>query len=162
MIPSLIPYFIQFGQLQIPGLGKLLFVQKEAVLQDGILLAPHETIQLENNEEAPTIHFYQFLAHSLELTMDQVIKEYHQFWKDQLSQQQDFDFGAFGKFHCHNKSYQWQSQFETSSYYNNIEIGSLPIILPEETIEVEIQKDRWWIGAVILFISGLLAIVFKS
>ncbi len=162
MIPSLIPYFIQFGQLQIPGLGRLHFVHKEAVLQDGILLAPHESIQLENNEEAPTIHFYQYLAHSLELTMDQVIKEYHQFWKDQLSQQQDIYFGSFGKFHCHNKSYQWQSQFETSSYYNNIEIGSLPIILPEETIEVEIPKDRWWIGAIILFILGLLAIAFKS
>jgi hypothetical protein len=38
----------------------------------------------------------------------------------------------------------------------------LPIILPEETIEVEIQKDRWWIGAIILFILGLLAIAFKS
>lgn len=162
MIPSLIPYFIQFGQLQIPGLGRLHFVHKGAVLQEGILLAPQESIQLENNEEAPTIHFYQYLAHSLELTMDQVIKEYHQFWKDQLSQQQDIYFGSFGKFHCHNKSYQWQSQFETSSYYNNIEIGSLPIILPEETIEVEIQKDRWWIRAIILFILGLLAIAFKS
>ena len=69
MIPSLIPYFIQFGQLQIPGLGKLNFVQKEAVLQDGILSAPHETIQLENNEEAPTIHFYQFLANHLKLLL---------------------------------------------------------------------------------------------
>jgi nucleoid DNA-binding protein len=162
MIPSLIPYFIQFGQLQIPGLGKLLFVQKEAVLQDGILLAPHETIQLENNEEAPTIHFYQFLAHSLELTMDQVIKEYHQFWKDQLSQHQDFEFGTFGKFHCHNKSYQWQSQFETSNFYNNIEIGILPTISQEETMEIDIPKDRWWIGAIILFLLGILAIVFKS
>lgn len=162
MIPSLIPYFIQFGQLQIPGLGKLHFVQKEAILQDGILLPPQESIQLENNEEAPSIHFYQFLAHSLELTMDQVIKEYHQFWKEQLSQQQDFDFGSFGKFQCHNKAYHWKSQFETSAYYNNIEVGSLPLVLPEETTEEEVQKDRWWIGAIILFLIGLLAIVIKS
>jgi hypothetical protein len=162
MIPSLIPYFIQFGQLQIPGLGKLHFVHKEAVIQDGILLAPQESIQLENNEEAPTIHFYQFLAHSLELTMDQVIKDYHQFWKDLLSQYQDFDFGSFGKFHCHNKMYQWQSQLDTNTYYINIEIGSLPIVLPEEILEEDIKKDRWWIGAMILLILGLLAIVFKS
>ena len=162
MISSLIPYFIQFGQLQIPGLGKLHFVQKEAVLQDGILLPPQESIQLQYNDDAPTIHFYQFLAHSLELTMDQVIKEYHQFWKDQLGQQQDIDFGSFGKFHCHNKVFQWKSQFETSTYYNNIELGSLPLIFPEETTEEEMQKDRWWIGALLLLLMGLLAIVIKS
>jgi hypothetical protein len=35
-------------------------------------------------------------------------------------------------------------------------------VLPEEILEEDIKKDRWWIGAMILLILGLLAIVFKS
>jgi nucleoid DNA-binding protein len=162
MISSLIPYFIQFGHIQIPGLGKLQFVKKDAVFHDHVLLAPQESIELLMNEEAPTTHFYQFLAHSLELTMDQVIKDYHQFWKDQLGQHQDIQFGSFGKFQCHNKKYQWQSHFDTKTYFNDIELGTLPILPPEEIMEVEIKKDRWWMAAIFLFVIGILAIIFKS
>lgn len=60
MIQLAIKYFVRFGQLDIPSVGQLTLLKKEAELIDGVLKSPSEFIEFELNAGIPSKQFYQF------------------------------------------------------------------------------------------------------
>lgn len=162
MIHLAIKYFIRFGQLDIPSVGHLKLLKKEAELMDGVLKSPSEFIELELNPGTPSKQFYQYLANALDISADQAAIQYHQSWESKFENDQKVMIGNLGVISKNEETYTWESFFNSTQFYDNIEVGILP---NSEVFETELtaqKNDQWVIWAIILAVIALLAILFQQ
>lgn len=160
MIQLAIKYFIRFGQFEIPNVGQLRLSKKEAEFNDGILKAPFEKIEFEKGEGKPTKQFYQYLANALDISADQATIQYEQFWKNKL-EDNIIHVGSLGSISKNEGNYLWQSHFDATNYYNNIEIEPRVTNDIFEAPSIANDRERWEIWAIVLTVVALLAILLK-
>ena len=162
MIQLSIKYLIQFGQLDIPSIGQLKLLKKEAELSGGVLKSPLEFIEFDVNLGIPTKQFYQYLANALDISADQVAIQYKQYWESQVENDQKIMIGNLGAFSKNEGVYIWESHFNSSQFYKDIEVGDLP---NSEIFDTELatqKNDKWVIWAIALAVIALLAILLKN
>jgi len=162
MIHQIVTYFIRFGQLDIPSIGILKLSKIEAEWEEGILMAPKEIIQFEQGEGTPNKHFYQYLANALDISTEQAAIQYEQIWNTQLEQDHKIALGNLGNFIKAGKSYQWESHFDSTQYFNNIDLSNLLNSVSFDEEEAIQKKDKWYIWAMILTAIAIIAILFKQ
>jgi hypothetical protein len=162
MIHLAIKYFIRFGQLDIPSVGQLKLLKKEAELIDGVLKAPSEFIEFELNTGVASKQFYQYLGNALDISADQAAIQYEQSWESKFENDHKVMIGNLGVISKTEGTYTWESHFNTSQFYKDIEVGNLP---NSETFETELtaqKNDKWAIWAIALAVIDLLAILLKQ
>lgn len=162
MIHLAIKYFIRFGQLDIPSVGQLKLLKKEAELIEGVLMAPSEFIEFEINTGIPSKQFYQFLGNALEISSEQAAIQYAQSWESKFENDQKVVIGNFGIISKNDGIYTFESHFNSSQYYKDIKVGNLP---NSEIFETELaaqKNDKWAIWAIALAVIALLAILLKQ
>jgi hypothetical protein len=162
MIHLAIKYFIRFGQLDIPSVGQLRLLKKEAELIDGVLKSPSEFIEFELNGGVPSKQFYQFLGNALDISTDQAAIQYEQSWEGKFDNGQKLMIGNLGIISKKEDRYTWESHFNASHFYRDIEVGNLP---NSEIFETELtaqKNDKWAIWAIALAVIAILAIIFKQ
>jgi len=162
MIHLAIKYFIRFGQLDIPSVGQLKLSKKEAELIEGVLKSPSEFIELELNTGIPSKQFYQFLGNALEISADQAAIQYAQIWENKFENDRKVMIGNLGIISKNEGVYTFDSHFNSSQFYKDIEVGNLP---NSEIFETELtaqKNDKWAIWAIALAVIALLAILFKQ
>jgi hypothetical protein len=162
MIHLAIKYFIRFGQLDIPSVGQLKLLKKEAELIDGVLKSPSEFIELELNTGIPSKQFYQFIGNALDISAEQAAIQYAQSWKSKFDNDQKVMIGNLGIISKNDGNYTFESHFNSSQFYKDIEVGNLP---NSEIFETELtaqKNDQWAIWAIALAVIALLAILFKQ
>ena len=162
MIHLAIKYFIRFGQLDIPSVGQLKLLKKEAELIDGVLKSPSEFIEFELNAGVPSKQFYQFLGNALDISADQAAIQYEQSWEGKFDNDQKLMIGNLGMIIKNEGSYNWESHFNSSQFYCDIEVDNLP---NSEIFETELtaqKNDKWAIWAIALAVIAILAIIFKQ
>ncbi len=162
MIHHIVTYFIRFGQLDIPSIGNLKLSKKEAEWEEGILMAPKEMIHFEKGDSTPTKHFYQYLANALDISVEQAAIQYEQIWKTQLEQDRILALGNLGVLSKEGDSFQWKSYFDSTQYFNNIDLSSLPNSVSYEEEEAIQRKDKWYIWAIVLTVVAIIAILCKQ
>lgn len=161
MIHLAIKYFIRFGQLDIPSVGQLKLLKKEAELIDGVLKSPSEFIELELNTGIPSKQFYQFIGNALDISADQAAIQYAQSWESKFDNDQKVMIGNLGIISKNDGNYTFESHFNSSQFYKDIEVGNLS---NSEIFETELtaqKNDQWAIWAIALAVIALLAILFK-
>jgi hypothetical protein len=162
MIHLAIKYFIRFGQLDIPSVGQLKLLKKEAELIDGVLKSPSEFIELELNTGIPSKQFYQFIGNALDISAEQAAIQYAQSWESKFDNDQKVMIGNLGIISKNDGNYTFESHFNSSQFYKDIEVGNLP---NSEIFETELtaqKNDQWAIWAIALAVIALLAILFKQ
>ena len=162
MIQLAIKYFVRFGQLDIPSVGQLKLLKKEAELIDGVLKSPSEFIEFELNAGIPSKQFYQFLGNTLDVSMDQAAIQYEQSWEGKFDNDQKLMIGNLGVISKKEGSYIWESHFNTTQFYSDIEVGNLP---NSEIFETELtaqKNDKRVFWAIALAVIAILAILFKQ
>jgi hypothetical protein len=162
MIQLAIKYFVRFGQLDIPSVGQLKLLKKEAELIDGVLKAPSEFIEFELNAGIPSKQFYQFLGNVLDISTDQAAIQYEQSWEGKFDNDQKLMIGNLGVISKNEGSYIWESHFNATQFYSDIEVGNLP---NSEIFETELtaqKNDKWVFWAIALTVIAILAILFKQ
>lgn len=162
MIQLAIKYFIRFGQLDIPSVGQLKLSIKEAELIKGVLIAPKEYIEFEQCTIMPSKQFYQYLANALDISADQATIQYEQFWNKSFQEGAVVNIGNLGNITKNEHDYSWHASFDSSNYYNNLEIEQLPIAEIIEDIQEEQRNDKWIIWAIVFTSIALLAILLKQ
>ena len=162
MIQLAINYFIRFGQLDIPSVGQLKLSKKEAELKDGVLIAPSEFIHLELITSNPSKQFYQYLGNALEISVDQAAIQWEQFWNHKFQEEKIATIGSLGTISKNEDNFYWQSSFDSSNYYNNIDLLYLPSKEIFEEIQTETKKDIWVIWSIVFAVVAVLAILFKQ
>jgi hypothetical protein len=162
MIHLAIKYFIRFGQLDIPSVGQLKLLKKEAELIDGVLKSPSEFIEFELNTGTPTKQFYQFLGSALDISADQAAIQYAQSWESKFENDQKVMIGNIGIISKNEGRYTFESHFNSSQYYKDIEVGNLPNSDIFETELTAQKNDKWAIWAIALAVIAILAILFKQ
>lgn len=161
MIHLAIKYFIRFGQLDIPSVGQLKLLKKEAELIDGVLKSPSEFIELELNTGIPSKQFYQFIGNALDISADQAAIQYAQSWESKFDNDQKVMIGNLGIISKNDGNYTFESHFNSSQFYKDIEVGILPNSEIFETEFTAQKNDQWAIWAIALAVIALLAILFK-
>lgn len=161
MIKSLEQYFIQFGHLDFPKIGSLKWYKKEANWQDGKLVAPLEEIVFDIQTSKPSKAFYNFLADALNASNEQAILQYDQFIKDFIETGDPLIIGNLGTLKQLDNEFIWETQFSSSNYYADINLGT--ISLSENAIDKShnLKKDNWIVWAILLLVLASIAIFFK-
>lgn len=162
MIHLAIKYFIRIGQLDIPSVGQLKLLKKEAELIEGVLMAPSEFIEFETNAGSPSNQFYQYLGNALEISSDQAAIQYAQSWESKFENDQKVMIGNIGIISKNKSRYTFESHYNSSHYYKNIEVVSLPNSEIFETELTDQKNDKWAIWAIALAVIAILAILFKQ
>ena len=162
MIHLIIKYFIRFGQLEIPTIGQLKLSKKEAELKDSVLKAPLECIHFEQGQGLPTKQFYQYLSNALDISVDQATIQYEQFWHNKFKEDGVVAIGSMGTITKHQDNYEWNATFDSSIYYNDIEIEQPIYSEVFEEMPIEQNKDKWLLWAIVLTVFAVLAILFKQ
>ncbi|MEI6189642.1 MAG: hypothetical protein WCP61_04395 [Chitinophagia bacterium] len=162
MIHQIVTYFIRFGQLDIPAIGNLKLSKKEAEWAEGVLIAPKEIIQFELGDSIPNKHFYQYIANALDISAEQAAIQYEQILNSQLEQDHKLVLGNLGVLTKEGNSYQWFSHFDSTQYFNNLDLSSLPNSVSFDEEEAIQKSDKWYIWAIVLSVIAIIAILFKQ
>lgn len=161
MTKYIITYFLQFGQIDIPGVGSLQIIKKEAEFTNGIIHAPSEMIHFEKGNYSPNKQFYSYLSSLLDISNEQATIQYEQYCSTNFADHSRITLGNLGSLELNNKEYTWVSNFKSSDYLKNIDVSSLPNAQFFEDAYTNKQKDKWWVWAIILGIIALIAILNK-
>jgi len=161
MINSLTQYFAQNGQIILPNIGIIKYHKVEAVWENSKLLAPKETIIFEPSDSKPSKQFYHYLSDNLDLPYEQAIVQFDQFLINIFNNEfPHLELGNFGTLAKVNGTYNWTSTFNSSAYLKDIEI--VPHTHQDEVdSEHSSQKDKWYIGPLVLFVLSILLILYK-
>lgn len=162
MLHLTIKYFIQFGQLDIPRIGQLRLIKKEAFFNEGLLISPSEHIEFELGQVMPSKQFYQYLANALDISADQASMQYEKLWSHQIENEHQIAIGSLGVLTKKQDTYTWESHYFSKNYFNDIEVSdSIKSNFQEDTV-IEIQKDHWWIWAIVFCCIAILGILCKQ
>lgn len=155
-------YFIRFGQLDMPNVGQLKYIKKEATLLNGVLVPPISSIEFELGKGIPQKHFHLFLANELDISLDQAVLEFDNFWQSQFNNESPILLGNLGSIIKTEHSFQWVSHFDASCYYTPIEVDTIKNDDELSEVIFNKQKDYWIKWAILLGIIAFIAILLKQ
>ncbi len=163
MLLTLEKYFLEHGQLIIPGIGHLRFVQKDASHSDGQFNPPNEIIQfehLEASQSKPSKLFYIYLSEELACSVEQAMIDYTNFFQNQLMSHHTIDLGNLGQLKLEETIYTYHSSFNSNNYYQDIKFDK---VLTENQHEnnFNTSNNKWWILPLIIGVLAIIAIFFK-
>ena len=163
MTNLLVQYFIQNDHLDLPGIGTLKWIKEEASWQDGILVAPKETIILDPIDNKPSKLFYLYLADELAVSTEQANIQFDQFI-NQFSEQAvaQLVIGNLGTLNKSANQYQWVSNYNAALFYQDIIIdeNNLNKTIPYWKLETT-KQESWWIWAILIMFLSIGLIFYK-
>lgn len=162
MIKSLEQYFIQFGHLELPKIGSLKWLKKEAEWQNGKLIAPSESIILDCIDTKPTKAFYNFLGDALNISTEQAIIQYDQLLDNAIENNEPITIGNLGTIKKVDNAYIWLSNFNSTTYFSDINLGNVSLSDSSINTVHKSNKMNWKIWALLLFAIAAIAILFKQ
>lgn len=163
MLLTLEKYFLEQGQLVIPGIGQLRLDQKDAYQLNGQFYPPVEKIIFETLDEIqskPSKLFYIYLSDHLDCTIEQAMIDYNAFFNNQLAVAKIVDLGNLGQLTATNDTFNFESNFNSSNYYQPVQLEK---VLTEDQNEnnFNASPNRWWILPLIIASIAILAILLK-
>ena len=163
MLTILEKYFLEHGQLVLPGIGHLSLNQTDAYHMNGQFQPPVHKIIFEALIEPttkPSKLFYIYLSDHLDCTIEQAIIDYTAFFTNQLAVSNNIDLGNLGQLTISNEAYTFKSNFDSAHYFQ-------PIHLEKVQLEDQSQNNfnttskQWWILPLVIAIIAILAILLK-
>lgn len=163
MLTVLEKYFLEHGQLVLPGIGHLSLNQTDAHQINGKFQPPvHKIIfdALIEPTTKPSKLFYIYLSDHLDCTIEQAIIDYTAFFTNQLTVSNHIDLGILGHLNISNDAYTFKSNFDSTNYFQPIELEK---VLIEEQSEnnFNTSSKQWWILPLIIATIAIIAIVLK-
>jgi hypothetical protein len=163
MLTILEKYFLEHGQLILPGIGQLRMHQTDAIQLNGQFQPPVHQIVFDAIIEPatkPNKLFYIYLSDYLDCTVEQAITDYAAFFTNQLAVSNNIDLGNLGQLTISNEAYTFKSNFDSAHYFQ-------PIHLEKVQLEDQSQNNfnttskQWWILPLVIAIIAILAILLK-
>jgi hypothetical protein len=163
MIQSLEQYFIQHGYLDLPSVGSIRLSKKEAIWQEGVLIAPTETIIFDPIVNKPSKGLYIFIADHMGISseqaavkLDQLIHEFNEKTVASL------EIGALGILHKQADNYTWKSNFSGAEYYKDVSIQPVDSVKTQfEDVDTN-KSNKWMVWAIVLFVVAVSLIFYKQ
>lgn len=163
MLTILEKYFLEHGQLIMPGIGHLSLNQTDAIQVNGQFQPPVHQIVFEAIIEPttkPSKLFYIYLSDHLDCTVEQAIIDYNAFFTNQLASSSKIDLGNLGQLKITNDAYTFESNYNSAHYFNPIHLEKVQI---EDQTENNFNNStkQWWILPLIIAIVAIVAILLK-
>jgi hypothetical protein len=163
MLTILEKYFLEHGQLVLPNIGILRLNQIDAIQVNGQFQPPVIQIVFDAIIEPttkPNKLFYIYLSEHLDCTVEQAIIDYIAFFTNQLSATSTVDLGNLGQLNILNEAYTFESNFNSSSYFNSFQLDKVQI---EDQTENNFNNTnkQWWILPLIIALIAIAAILLK-
>jgi len=164
MLTILEKYFLEHGQLVLPGIGHLSLLQTDASRMNGQFHPPvHKIIfdaQIEPTTK-PSKLFYIYLSDHLDCTIEQAIIDYTAFFTNQLTVSNTIDLGNLGQLNISNEAYVFKSNFESAHYFKTIELEKV-LIEDQSENNFNSTSNQWWILPLIIASIAIVAILLKK
>lgn len=163
MLTILEKYFLEQGQLIMPGIGHLSLNQTDAIQVNGQFQPPVHQIVFDAIIEPttkPNKLFYIYLSDHLDCTVEQAIIDYTAFFTNQLASSSKIDLGNLGQLKITNDAYTFESIYNSAHYFQPIHLEKVQI---EDQTENNFNNStkRWWILPLIIAIVAIVAILLK-
>lgn len=163
MLTILEKYFLEQGQLIMPGIGHLSLNQTDAIQVNGQFQPPVHQIVFDAIIEPttkPSKLFYIYLSDHLDCTVEQAIIDYNAFFTNQLASSSKIDLGNLGQLKITNDAYTFESNYNSAHYFNPIHLEKVQI---EDQTENNFNNStkQWWILPLIIAIVAIVAILLK-
>lgn len=163
MLTILEKYFLEHGQLIMPGIGHLSLKQTDAIQVNGQFQPPVNQIVFDaiiDPSTKPSKLFYIYLSDHLDCTVEQAIIDYSAFFTNQLTTSNKIDLGNLGQIKIANDAYTFESNYNCAHYFQ-------PIYLEKVQIEDQTENNfnnstmQWWIFPLIIATVAIVAILLK-
>jgi len=163
MLPILEKYFLEYGQLVLPGIGQLNLTQTDSVHLNGAFQPLVNQIIFDAIIEPtnkPSKLFYIYLSDHLDCTIEQAIIEYSAFFTNQLAVSNNIDLGNLGQLTISNEAYTFKSNFDSAHYFQTIQLEKVQLEDQSQN-NFNTRSKQWWILPLIIAIIAILAIFLK-
>jgi hypothetical protein len=163
MLTILEKYFLEHGQLVLPGIGHLSLNQTDAYQMNGQFQPPVHKIIFEALIEPttkPSKLFYIYLSDHLDCTIEQAIIDYTAFFTNQLTISNTIDLGNLGQINVSNDGYTFKSNFDSADYLQSIELEKV-LIEDQSENNFNTSSNQWWILPLIIAAIAIVAILLK-
>jgi hypothetical protein len=163
MLTILEKYFLEHGQLVLPGIGHLSLNQTDAYQMNGQFQPPVHKIIFEALIEPttkPSKLFYIYLSDHLDCTIEQAIIDYTAFFTNQLTISNTIDLGNLGQINVSNDGYTFKSNFDSADYLQSIELEKV-LIEDQSENNFNTSSNQWWILPLIIATIAIVAILLK-
>lgn len=158
MIHTLVNYFIQFGNISLPGIGSLTLTKNDAVWENNTLNAPEESIVFNDQIIGDNKQLIEFIADELNLTFNESTSQLENLLQHFTNQKvASLNFGNLGTFHKNGSKISWNSLYNSSVYYQHY-----TSIINENDATNKIDNKNWIISAVIILIMSITLIIYKQ
>ena len=163
MLTILEKYFLEHGQLVLPGIGHLRMHQTDAIQLNGQFQPPVHQIVFDaiiEQTTKPNKLFYIYLSDHLDCTVEQAMIDYAAFFTNQLSASNVVDLGNLGQLNILNDAYTFESNYNSTHYFQPIHLDKVQI---EDQTENNFNTSfkQWWILPLIIAIIAIVAILLK-
>lgn len=156
-------YFLEHGQLVLPGIGHLNLNQKDAIQINGQFEPPLFQINFDSILEPttkPSKLFYIYLSDHLDCTIEQAMIDYDAFFSNQLTLSNIIDLGNLGQFIFLNNSYSFEPNYKSANYFQSIYLEK-PQIENLSDNNFNTSSKHWWILPLIIATIAIVAILLK-
>lgn len=163
MLTILEKYFLEHGQLVLPGIGHLSLHQTDAIQLNGQFQPPVHQIVFEAIIEPttkPSKLFYIYLSDHLDCTVEQAIIDYTAFFTNQLATSNKIDLGNLGHLKITNDVYNFESNYNSAHYFQPIQLDKVQIEDQTEN-NFNTSSKKWWILPLIIATVAIVAILLK-
>ena len=163
MLTILEKYFLEHGQLVLPGIGHLRMQQTDATQLNGQFLPPVHQIVFDAIVEPttkPNKLFFIYLSDHLDCTVEQAIIDYTAFFTNQLAATNVVDLGNLGQLNILNDAYTFESKFNSALYFHPIHLDKVQIEDQTEN-NFNTSSKQWWILPLIIATIAIVAILLK-
>ena len=163
MLTILEKYFLEQGQLIMPGIGHLSLRQTDATQVNGQFEPPVHQIVFDAIIEPttkPSKLFYIYLSDHLDCTVEQAIIDYTSFFTNQLATSNMIDLGNLGQLKITNDAYTFESNYNSAHYFKSIHLEKVQIQDQTEN-NFNHSTNKWWIFPLIIAAVAIVAILLK-
>ena len=163
MLTILEKYFLEHGQLVLPGIGHLRLNQIDAVHLNGQFQPPVHQIVFDaiiEQSTKPNKLFYIYLSENLDCTIEQAIIDYAAFFTNQLSVSNIVDLGNLGHLNIQNETYTFESNYNSAHYFQPVQLEKVQIEDQTEN-NFNTSSKQWWILPLIIATIAIVAILLK-
>jgi len=163
MLTILEKYFLEHGQLVLPGIGHLRMHQTDAIQLNGQFQPPvHEIVfdAIIESTTKPNKLFYIYLSEHLDCTIEQAIIDYAAFFTNQLAVSNIVDLGNLGHLNIQNETYTFESNYNSAHYFQPVQLEKVQIEDQTEN-NFNTSSKQWWILPLIIATIAIVAILLK-
>ena len=156
-------YFLEHGQLILPGIGQLRMHQTDAIQLNGQFQPPVHQIVFDAIIEPstkPNKLFYIYLSEHLDCTIEQAIIDYAAFFTNQLAVSNIVDLGNLGHLNIQNETYTFESNYNSAHYFQPVQLEKVQIEDQTEN-NFNTSSKQWWILPLIIATIAIVAILLK-